>query len=87
MKGENIIDSETRVINCIYAALAKNDGKEGGGGVIKQDQTPFQFHTQLYYTCISITHINYTDKALHHVNKYSRSSIQMIIKYNSHVYM
>lgn len=39
MKGENIIDSETRVINCIYAALAKNDGKEGG--VIKQDQTPF----------------------------------------------
>lgn len=40
MKGENIIDSETRVINCIYAALAKNDGKEGGG-VIKQDQTPF----------------------------------------------
>lgn len=49
-----------------------------GGGVIKQDQTPFQFHTQLYYTCISITHINYTDKALHHVNKYSRSSIQKI---------
>lgn len=41
MKGENIIDSETRVINCIYAALAKNDGKEGGGGVIKLDQTPF----------------------------------------------
>lgn len=40
MKGENIIDSETRVINCIYAALAKNDGKEGGG-VIKLDQTPF----------------------------------------------
>lgn len=40
MKGENIIDSETRVINCIYAALAKNDGKEGGGG-IKLDQTPF----------------------------------------------
>lgn len=39
MKGENIIDSETRVINCIYAALAKNDGKERG--VIKQDQTPF----------------------------------------------
>lgn len=41
MKGENIIDSETRVINCIglYAALAKNDGKEGG--VIKLDQTPF----------------------------------------------
>lgn len=35
MKGENIIDSETRVINCIYAAL------EGRGGVIKQDQTPF----------------------------------------------
>lgn len=32
MKGENIIDSETRVINCIYAALAKNNGKEGRGG-------------------------------------------------------
>lgn len=31
MKGENIIDSETRVINCIYAALAKNNGKVGGG--------------------------------------------------------
>lgn len=28
-------------MNFIYAALAKNDGKEGGGGVIKQDQTPF----------------------------------------------
>lgn len=32
MKGENIIDSKTRVMNCIYAALAKNNGKEGGGG-------------------------------------------------------
>lgn len=35
MKGENIIDSEIRVINCIYVVLVKNDGKEGGGGVIK----------------------------------------------------
>lgn len=54
MKGENIIDSETRVMNCIYAALAKNDGQEGG--VIKLDQTPFSIphiavlHMYQYYT-------------------------------------
>lgn len=31
MKGENIIDSEIRVINCIYVVLVKNNGKVGGG--------------------------------------------------------
>lgn len=62
---------------CIDAALTENNER---GGVLKQDQTPTH-SCVISITDINYTDINYTDEALRHVNKYSRSSIKMIMNY------